>query len=326
MSNMIFGDDPSCGIHKKVLHASKNDLPTFPDGTKVTFLYQTRLTNDNHTVIDDNRKDKKPMELIFGKKFKLEVWETCLKSMRPSEVSSFTVDVSLLGAYPLVSKSLRDIRKGKTHTNHHCCGMSLKDHGLGYPDLDDLMQKPQSLEFILELLTVDEPGQYEKESWAMDIDEKLNAIPVLKQDGNRFFAEKNYQRALEKYGEALHILDQLVLREKPGDEEFIKLDMMKIPFYLNFAQCKLLLEDFYPVIEFTTEVLKRDPDNVKALFRRAKAHVGAWNPKEAKEDFEKIVQLDPLLTNTILKEEKRLKELEKEKSDQDKSLLQGKMF
>jgi AH receptor-interacting protein len=43
-------------------------------------------------VLDDNRKDEKPMELIFGKKFKLEVWETCIKSMRVDEVASFIVD------------------------------------------------------------------------------------------------------------------------------------------------------------------------------------------------------------------------------------------
>jgi len=63
--------------------------------TQVTFRYQTRLCDDDHTVIDDNRKDEKPLELIFGKKFKLEVWETCLKSMRVDEVALFIVDASV---------------------------------------------------------------------------------------------------------------------------------------------------------------------------------------------------------------------------------------
>ena len=54
-----------------------------------------------------------------------------------------------MSAYPIVAKSLREIRSGKKHANHHCCGMSLKEHGLGYPDLDDLMKTPQPLEFIL---------------------------------------------------------------------------------------------------------------------------------------------------------------------------------
>ena len=32
------------------------------------------------------------MELYLGKKFKLEVWETCIKSMRVDEVASFTIE------------------------------------------------------------------------------------------------------------------------------------------------------------------------------------------------------------------------------------------
>lgn len=39
------------------------------------------------------------MELIIGKKFKLEVWESCLKSMRPTEVASFVVDASVSKSY-----------------------------------------------------------------------------------------------------------------------------------------------------------------------------------------------------------------------------------
>jgi len=70
---------------------------------QVTFRYQTRLCDDDRTIIDDNRKDEKPMELIFGKKFKLEVWETCLKSMRVDEVASYIVDVSVCFKFLTVS-------------------------------------------------------------------------------------------------------------------------------------------------------------------------------------------------------------------------------
>lgn len=67
-------------------------------------------------------------------------------------------------------------------------------------------------------------------------------------------------------------------------------------------------------------------DNVKALYRRAKAHVGAWNPKEAREDFERVAQLDPSLAKTVASEVMNLEKLEREKTNQDKLLLQGKMF
>jgi AH receptor-interacting protein len=33
----------------------------------------------------------------------------------------------------------------------------------------------------------------------------------------------------------------------------------------------------------------------QALYRRAKAHVGAWNPSQAKQDFTRVMQLDETL-------------------------------
>ncbi len=47
----------------------------------------TRRVNDDHTLLDDSRVWAKPMELIFGKKFKLECWELALRTMRLGEVN-----------------------------------------------------------------------------------------------------------------------------------------------------------------------------------------------------------------------------------------------
>lgn len=48
--------------------------------------------------------------------------------------------------------------------------------------------------------------------------------------------------------------------------------------------------------------------NVKALYRRAKAHVGAWNPDEAKKDFQKCLELDKSLTKSINRDLEQLDE------------------
>lgn len=39
------------------------------------------------------------MELILGKKFKLEVWEACIRTMLPGEVAAFTVDKSVSDSF-----------------------------------------------------------------------------------------------------------------------------------------------------------------------------------------------------------------------------------
>lgn len=66
-------------------------------------------------------------------------------------------------------------------------------------------------------------------------------------------------------------------------------------------------------------------DNVKAYFRRAKAHIAAWNPKEAKEDLEKVMELDATLIPLAKKELCILDDLVKIKDLQDKEKLK-KMF
>lgn len=88
-------------------------------------------------------------------------------------------------------------------------------------------------------------------------------------------------------------------RERPQDTEWNDLNAVKLPILLNYAQCKLLSKDYYAVIKHCDEVLKFEPDNVKALFRRAKAHLGAWNPNECRADFERCLELDAKLTSAV---------------------------
>jgi AH receptor-interacting protein len=61
----------------------------------VFFHFQTRKCDEEQTVVDDSRKLGKPMELVLGKKFKFEVWETVVQMMALNEVANFTVDKSV---------------------------------------------------------------------------------------------------------------------------------------------------------------------------------------------------------------------------------------
>ena len=67
-------------------------------------------------------------------------------------------------------------------------------------------------------------------------------------------------------------------------------------------------------------------ENAKALYRRAKAYVGAWDPDLARADFEKLRQVDASLEKTVAKELKSIDEKVKEKEKQDREKLQGKLF
>lgn len=116
---------------------------------------------------------------------------------------------------------------------------------------------------------------------------------------------------------------------------------------LNYAQCRLLDKDYYAVIEHCSEVLKHEPskkiktffffefgvhqtlsfsfklENVKALYRRAKAHAAVWNTDNAKEDFQKCAILDASLTASVNKELKLLADAIRQKDSEDKIKYQN---
>ncbi|XP_054163742.1 AH receptor-interacting protein-like [Oppia nitens] len=323
---------------RKILYPGSGHLPDFTDGTKVTFHFKTVKHSDDGTqeeqVIDESKKSGKPMELIIGKKFKLILWEEWIKHMRVNEVSQLVADKLLCTDYPFVSKCYRKFAKqtDSPHDSnedqmpsHHCCGMAVKS-GLGHKDLDDLVLHPSPLKFTIELLKVENPENYDKDVWQMSPQEMLDSIPKYRTEGNRLYTNGLYSEAAQLYSKSLSIVEQLLLREKPGDEDWKQLDDMKIPLLSNLSQCKLIEEEYYLVIDLTTQVLDREPNNTKALFRRSKGHQKVWNLLEAKHDLQRILTLDPSLEKTVKRELKIIQELEKNSYEKDMKLLKGKLF
>lgn len=67
-------------------------------------------------------------------------------------------------------------------------------------------------------------------------------------------------------------------------------------------------------------------ENTKALYRRAKAYIGSWDPELAKTDFVKLKNIDPTLEKTVTKELKGIEQKVKEKEQKDRDILKGKLF
>ncbi|XP_048370028.1 uncharacterized protein LOC125442604 [Sphaerodactylus townsendi] len=305
------------GVKKKILHGGYGQLPDFKEGSKIIFHFQTLMDNFERTVIDDSREFGIPMEIIVGKMFKIEVWETLLTSMRIGEVAEFWCDPVHTGMYALVSKSMRKIAEGKDplEGQKHRCGMGnmFDYHSTGYTDLDELLRTPQALIFIMELFKVEDPSAYKRDTWAMNREEKLAAIPKLHTEGNRLVLARKFKEAAEKYQEAVICLRNIQAKEKPWEEEWLQLEKLATPLVLNYCQCQLELGEYYEVLEHTTDLLQKDNENVKAYFKRAKAHAAVWNDKEARTDFLRAAQLDPSLAAAVRKELKLLGEKMRQK-------------
>lgn len=61
-------------------------------------------------------------------------------------------------------------------------------------------------------MKVEQPENYEKESWQLEENEKIELVPKLKEQGNQEYKNKNYIKASELYAKAIGMLEQLMLK------------------------------------------------------------------------------------------------------------------
>ncbi|XP_053095714.1 aryl-hydrocarbon-interacting protein-like 1 isoform X2 [Pangasianodon hypophthalmus] len=285
------------------------------------------LCNDDRTVLDDSKKVGVPMEVVIGNMFKLDVWETLLKSMRIGEVAEFWCDIIHTGLYPMVAKSLRRIAEGKDPVDWHIhtCGMAnmFAFHTLGYDDLDELQKEPQPLIFVLELLKVQQPSEYHRESWAMNDEERLKAVPVLHGQGNKLYKQGRFEEATNKYKEAILCIKNVQSKEKAWEVPWLKLEKTANTLTLNYCQCLLRMQEYYEVIEHTSDIINQHPGVMKAFYLRGKAHTEVWNEAEAKADFQRVLDLDPNMKKSVKKELAVLNMRMEEKREEDRQKYKG---
>lgn len=336
-------------IKRQILYPGKKDLGELEPETKLIYHFETVIINKKDAepiVLDDSRRMTKgqPVETIYGKQFKLPIWESCLSSMRKGEICRLTVRDDPITHYICLNyvvtskcfrkyygveptnKSDEHLYGGHGHcqTSSHNCSMSLRDSP--YKDLNDMIQNPPEIfEFTFELIDAIPPESYIKDIWQMSDVEKLAMLPKYREEGNRNYAECNYEKAVCSYTKGLNVIESLMMKERPRDSDWEKLDEMKKPFLLNLAQVKLTQGEYYECIKFSDEVLKRDPQNIKALYRRAKAHAAVWNINDAREDLKKCLEYDRNMTKTVAKCFQELKVREEIKNKEDRERF-GKMF
>ena len=77
------------------------------------------------------------------------------------------------------------------------------------------------------------------------------------------------------------------------------------------------------VFRHCTDILAKNPKNSKALYRRAKAYMGAWEPELAKKDFVALMEFEPSLKPTIDNCLKEIEKNEKSKDERDKQMLKN---
>lgn len=167
-----------------------------------------------------------------------------------------------------------------------------------------------TLEFEVELIDF---HPKKKEKWEMSDEEKKEEATKAKAEGNDLFKAGKYPEAIAIYKDGVSYVEH-------SDEN----NDLYITLNLNIAMCDLKIKDYGDAISKCSEVLKKDENNVKALFRRGSAYTSFGMYDEAKSDLIKAAKLDPK-NKSIHDEYNLLKEKIKEQKQKEKNVF-GNMF
>ncbi|XP_050297331.1 peptidyl-prolyl cis-trans isomerase FKBP8-like [Anthonomus grandis grandis] len=124
--------------------------------------------------------------------------------------------------------------------------------------------------------------------------------------GNWWYQRGDNSLAIQCYRRALNYLDEVESEgtevEKPTDQELQKLLEDRLKVLNNMASAQIKMELYDQALVSLQTVLRCQPENVKALFRKAKVHVAKNDLPQALKLLEKAKSLepeDPLITKEI---------------------------
>lgn len=108
-----------------------------------------------------------------------------------------------------------------------------------------------------------------------DLQKAHDTATTFKNEGNIFVQQKKWAKAIPKYTEAI--------KHFPYDATF----------YANRALCQLKLNNLFSAESDCTAALKLDENYVKAYYRRATVRIAMERYKDAKQDLENVLKLEP---------------------------------
>jgi tetratricopeptide (TPR) repeat protein len=131
--------------------------------------------------------------------------------------------------------------------------------------------------------------------------------------------------ASNEYRIVLSYCQLLARANNDGDYTVEQLDEWRVPAQLNFAACLLKLQDYPECAKNCSEVIEKDPVNVKAYFRRGVALARRGLDLDGAEaDFKFVLEMEPKNGDAA----KELKLLQKKirASDQNAKKMFGNFF
>lgn len=180
-----------------------------------------------------------------------------------------------------VDRAMAQMQKGE------CCVLYLKPkYGFGREGKLEFKIGPGK-DIIYEVTLKD--FQRAKESWEMDLNEKLELASPVKLKGNQYVKAGLYNQAVIQYQ---RILSWLEMECGTGMEQQKRINQFLVTSHLNLALCFLRLKEFSQVVENCNKVMELDESNEKALYRRGEARLLCNEFSLAMTDFHQVLSVN----------------------------------
>ena len=150
---------------------------------------------------------------------------------------------------------------------------------------------------------------------------RIDCATEFKQEGNAFFKEGEYRSALRKYNKGLDVVGRRRRAVPRSEQEWDEgQHLVRVALLQNVMQCWLRLENMDRCLEFADNILRQDPNNVKARFRRAKFETSKHNYHTANEHLEAIKGscTDEAVLKEVRGELKRIETIRRKNAEREK--------
>lgn len=241
------------GILKTVDKAGDPTSGTPPPGSKVKVHYVGTLLDG--CKFDSSRDRPGFFEFTIGKGQVIKGWDSGVATMHKGEVAT------------LFCRS---------------------DYAYGEHGSPPKIPGGATLRFEIELFSWKEAR---KEKWEMSNTEKLDEATKYKAKGTDEFKAGRFDEAQMWYHDGADLLDDEDFEAPEGRAEEAK--TLLTSCQLNEAQMFIKQQEWQSAAEVCSSVLKREPENVKALFRRGTALSKDSDFSAAKADLVAASKLDP---------------------------------
>ncbi|XP_061788845.1 peptidyl-prolyl cis-trans isomerase FKBP5 [Nerophis lumbriciformis] len=269
-------------------YGSTGNSDKIPPNSSVTFEIELlkfegeTLTEDGGIVRRIKVKGDNYLNPNDGATVEVHLEGSCDGRLFDTRDVTFVVSESEDKGVPLgVDRAMDKMQKGE------CCILHLSPkYGFGHKGKPEFKIDPDK-DVVYEVTLKD--FKRAKESWEMDLQEKLNLAFETKHKGNLYYKGGHYYQAVVQYQ---RIISWLEMECGNGLEQQNRINNFLSMAHLNLALCFLRIKDFSQVVQNCNKVIEIDPCNEKGLYRRGEARLLRNEFTLALADFQQVLQVN----------------------------------